>query len=164
MNAYKYLNYRCQEHGARKQDKGQWCKTKCSKSHVNTKKNFEDVRALEQAALRSCGVSFSGNIQNLLGYFTVPPTALVVGLDWMTSRDPFYPLWFFVFLWYRFCCQIYCVIWPGEMGNFYVYMQMLVASSQQQQQSLEMLCISTKQKAFVVFKTKTIFMFFIRWS
>jgi len=65
------------------------------------RKNFfplEGDGALEQAAQGGCGVSFSGDIQNLPGQGPVQPAlgdpASAWGMDWMTSRGPFQPLLF----------------------------------------------------------------------
>ena len=45
------------------------------KFHTNMRKNFfEGVRALEEAAQRGCGVSFSRDIQNPPGCFPVQPS------------------------------------------------------------------------------------------
>jgi len=76
INAYKYLKSGCQEDGARlfsvvpsngTGDNGH--KLKPRKFHLNMKKDFVTLRvtALEEAAMRGCGVSFSGDIQNLPG-------------------------------------------------------------------------------------------------
>ena len=51
------------------------------KFHTNTRKNFITVRvhcdrALEQAAQRSCGVSFSGDIQDLSGHLPMRPAVV----------------------------------------------------------------------------------------
>ncbi|NXA40042.1 KHDR2 protein, partial [Eudromia elegans] len=52
-------------------------------------------RALEQAAQRGCGVSFSGDLPNPPGCHPVPRAVGVPagagGLDWMISRGPFQP-------------------------------------------------------------------------
>ena len=44
-------------------------------SEYEKKVDFEDDRAVEQATQRVCGVSFSGDIQNLPGHFPVQPDA-----------------------------------------------------------------------------------------
>jgi len=58
----------------------------------------EGDRALEQAAQRGCGVSFSGDIQDLPGQGPVQPAvgdpASAGGLDQVIPRGPFQPLLF----------------------------------------------------------------------
>ena len=52
-------------------------KLKHKKFHLNMKKNFHAVRAAEpweQAVQRACGVSFSGDIQDPPGCFSIQPT------------------------------------------------------------------------------------------
>ncbi|GAB0208567.1 mitochondrial enolase superfamily member 1 [Grus japonensis] len=78
-----------------------WHRLKHRKFHLNMRKkllHFESDRALEQAAQRGCGVSFSGDIQNPSGRNPVQPAlgdpAVAGGLDEMISRDPFQPLTF----------------------------------------------------------------------
>jgi len=52
--------------------------------------------ALAQAAQGGCGVSFSGDIPDLLGQGPLQPAlgdpASAGGLDWVTHRGPFQPL------------------------------------------------------------------------
>lgn len=65
--------------------------------HMNMRKTFftVSVTALAQVVQRSCGVSFSGDIQNPAGCFLVlQGTCFNRGLDLMTSRGPFQTLWF----------------------------------------------------------------------
>jgi len=72
INAYKYLKGGCQEHGVRlfsvmSSDKRRAIghKLKHNKFHLNMRKSFKHDRALEQASQKCCGVSFSGDCQNL---------------------------------------------------------------------------------------------------
>ncbi|GAB0185709.1 mitochondrial enolase superfamily member 1 [Grus japonensis] len=96
INAYKSLKGRCQKDGARlfsmvpsdrTRDNGQWAQTRTQEvpSEHGEKLHSEGDRALEQAAQRGCGVSFSGDIQNLPGCDCVQPAlgdpALAGGLD-----------------------------------------------------------------------------------
>jgi len=103
--AYKYLQGGCQEDGARlffsgaqQQDKGQWAQTEAEEvpaEHEEELLPSEGIRALEQAAQGGCGVSFSGDIQELPGRGPVQPAvgdpASAGGLDWMTHRGLFQP-------------------------------------------------------------------------
>ena len=69
--------------GAQRQDKGQRAQT-------------EAEQVPEQAAQWGCGVSFSGDLQDLPGCGAVQPAlgdpASAGGLDWVTHRGPFQPL------------------------------------------------------------------------
>jgi len=108
INAYKYLKAGCQEDGARffsvvpsDRTRGNKHKLKQRKFHLNMRKHFftlEVDRALEQAALRGCGFSFSGDIQNPPGGGPVQPAvgdpALAGDLDHMIPRGPFQTLAF----------------------------------------------------------------------
>ena len=94
INAYKHHNCGCQEDGARlfssaqQQDKGQWAQTEAQEvpsEHEEGLLHFEGDEALEQAAQGGCGVSLSGDIQDLPGQGPVQPAvgdlASVGGLD-----------------------------------------------------------------------------------
>jgi len=104
INAYKYLKIECQEDGAKlfsvvpsDRTRGNSHKLKQRKFQLNMRKNFFPlrVRALEQAAQGGCGVSFSGDIQDLPGQGPVEPAvgdpASAGGLDQMTHRGAFQP-------------------------------------------------------------------------
>jgi len=73
---------------AQQQDKGQWAQTEAQEVPSEHEEEFvpsEGDGALEQAAQGGCGVSFSGDIQDLPGQVPLQPTvgdpALAGGLD-----------------------------------------------------------------------------------
>jgi len=83
------------------QDKGQWAQTEAQEVPSEDEEELlpsEGDRALEQAAQGGCGVSFSGDIQDLPEQGPVQPAvgdpASSGGLDWVTHRGPFQPLLF----------------------------------------------------------------------
>jgi len=85
--------------GAQQQDKGQWAQTEAEEvpaEHEEELLYFKGDRALEQAAQRGCGFSFSGDIKDLSGQGPVQPAvgdpALAGGADWVIPRGPFQPL------------------------------------------------------------------------
>jgi len=74
--------------GAQRQDKGQWAQTEAQEApseHEEELLPSEGDGALEQAAQGDCGVSFSGDIQDLPGQGPVLPAvgdpALAGGVD-----------------------------------------------------------------------------------
>ena len=98
INAYKFLKGGCQEDGAKLfsvvpsdaqwQDKGQWAQTEAQEvpsEHEEELLPSEGDGAVEQAAQGGCGVSFSGDIQDLPGRGPVQPAvgdpALAGALD-----------------------------------------------------------------------------------
>ncbi|GAB0210251.1 mitochondrial enolase superfamily member 1 [Grus japonensis] len=93
INTYKYLKGGCQEDEARLfsvvlsgRRRGNRHKLEHRKFHRNMRKNFfEGDQALEQAAQRGCGVSFSGDIHNPPGrnpvQHALSDPALAGGLD-----------------------------------------------------------------------------------
>jgi len=87
--------------GAQQQDKGQWAQIEAKEvpsEHEEELLPSEGDAALEQAAQRGCGVSFSGDIQDPLGRGPVLPAvgdpASAGGSDSVTHRGPFQPLTF----------------------------------------------------------------------
>ena len=88
--------------GARRRDKKQWAQTEAQEvpaEHEEELLHSEGDGALELAAQRGCGVSFSGDIQNLPGQSPVQPAvddpALARRLDQITHKGPFQPLPFY---------------------------------------------------------------------
>jgi len=74
--------------GAQQQDKGQWAQTEAEEVPSEHEEEFlpsEGDGALEHAAQGGCGVSFSGDIQDLPGQGPMQPTvgdpASAGGLD-----------------------------------------------------------------------------------
>jgi len=74
--------------GVQRQDKGQWAQTEAQEVPSEYEEEFlhyESNRALEQAAQGGCGVSFSGDIQDLPGQGPLQPAvgdaASAGGLD-----------------------------------------------------------------------------------
>ena len=74
--------------GAQQKDKGQWARTEAQEVPPEQEEELlhsEGDGALEQAAQGSCGVSFSGDIQDLPGQGPMQPAvgdpALAGGLD-----------------------------------------------------------------------------------
>ena len=85
--------------GAQRQDKGQRAQTEAEEAPAEQEEELlpsEGDRALAQAAQGGCGVSFSGDIQDLPGQGPLQPTvgdpASAGGLGWVTHRGPFQPL------------------------------------------------------------------------
>ena len=84
--------------GAQRQDKRQQAHTEAGEvpaGHEEELLHFEGDGALEQAAQRGCGFSFSGDIQDPSGQGPVQPAVgdpgLAGQLDQMTPRGPFQP-------------------------------------------------------------------------
>jgi len=74
----------------RRGDSGQ--KLEHSDVHTNTRKNLFTARVMVHRKRLPCGVSFSGDIQNPPGHFSVQHTArncFSRGSDSTTSRGPF---------------------------------------------------------------------------
>lgn len=59
--------------GSQRQNKGQWVQT-ATEEVPNELLYFGGYRELEEAAQRSCGVLFSGDMQNPPGHFLLQPT------------------------------------------------------------------------------------------
>ena len=85
--------------GAQQQNKGQRAKTEAEEVPSEGEEELlpsEGDGALAQAAQGVCGVSFSGDIQDLPGQGPVQPAvgdpASAGELEWVTHRGPFQPL------------------------------------------------------------------------
>jgi len=98
INAYKYFKGGCQEDGARlssvvpsDRTRGNGHKLKHRKFQLNMRKNFFTLRVMEhwnRMPRRSCGVSFSGDIQDLPGQGPVQPSLGDLALEGLGLDDP----------------------------------------------------------------------------
>jgi len=105
--------------GVQQQDKGQWAQTEAQEVPSEHEEEFlpsEGDRALEKAAQGGCGVSFSGDIQDLPGQGPLQPTVgdllrQGVWTRWPTEvpSNPYHS----VILWF---CGPYWVHGRGQTG------------------------------------------------